>query len=557
MRVLILSLIFISTFDVCAQTVDHWWLPERYSGNRLSAMSLHALPGGMVCITGTDSIHRAPPPMFDVKYEFKDLNAHLIDGAGTLQSHTLHSIGPLESGMNYFAKGGFDFGIGGSFDRDILLATLPWEIGGASVHSGYGIGNMALQHTWNDVLETIREFQDARHPDVLQLKSGGFWLVWEAITVLDPAEIPHRYYEAEIRVARFSENSSFLQSFTLGPGYNPRLVQRTDGTVMVLYRTAGHAHAMDSVGLRLAAITTPGGGDAVLERGIYFEYPFHLDLSPELVVQPTTDNRVVVLFDRLDSITVYSCSANGEVRRSNTTAAGNEERRRYLLTDAEGRMVLLWRQVAGEDITWSPMNDGRIFDTIRSIAGTAGYMEWKAYKGGDGNIKYIAHPVGSDSLLIIPNATASATHMRLLFSPAEFWGALGDWTLDADDVLWVAHRTEQEVDSYRSGIYRVQDLSLSSQDITSLPRSIALQQNYPNPFNPSTTIEFTLPTSRRVTLVVTDLYGREVRRLLDGKVLTPGSHSLQFNAGGLPSGVYFHRLTADDTHTARKMMLMK
>ena len=54
-----------------------------------------------------------------------------------------------------------------------------------------------------------------------------------------------------------------------------------------------------------------------------------------------------------------------------------------------------------------------------------------------------------------------------------------------------------------------------------LPRSFTLSQNYPNPFNPTTTISFSVPDRRKVSLEVYDLRGRRVRGLVD-RNLTPG-----------------------------------
>ncbi len=42
-----------------------------------------------------------------------------------------------------------------------------------------------------------------------------------------------------------------------------------------------------------------------------------------------------------------------------------------------------------------------------------------------------------------------------------------------------------------------------------------LAQNYPNPFNPLTTIEFQVPQSRLVKLVVYDIPGRKVKTLIN------------------------------------------
>jgi hypothetical protein len=74
-----------------------------------------------------------------------------------------------------------------------------------------------------------------------------------------------------------------------------------------------------------------------------------------------------------------------------------------------------------------------------------------------------------------------------------------------------------------------------------LPLKITLQQNYPNPFNPSTTIQFELPSASYVALKIFNLLGQEVATLINEK-RDAGQHTVQWNALGLASGVYFYRL---------------
>jgi hypothetical protein len=88
------------------------------------------------------------------------------------------------------------------------------------------------------------------------------------------------------------------------------------------------------------------------------------------------------------------------------------------------------------------------------------------------------------------------------------------------------------------------------------PQSVQLDQNYPNPFNPVTTISYELPSRVRVSLIVYDLLGREVVRLVD-EVQSPGSKSVRFNGNGLASGIYFCRLSAGSTVLDRKIILLK
>ncbi len=93
------------------------------------------------------------------------------------------------------------------------------------------------------------------------------------------------------------------------------------------------------------------------------------------------------------------------------------------------------------------------------------------------------------------------------------------------------------------------------------PRTFELEQNYPNPFNPSTTIEFTLPVSSRVTLTVYNLLGEEVIKLRND-ILPAGRQTVIWDGkdsqgASVASGLYWYRLEAADYQATRKMLLLK
>ncbi len=83
-----------------------------------------------------------------------------------------------------------------------------------------------------------------------------------------------------------------------------------------------------------------------------------------------------------------------------------------------------------------------------------------------------------------------------------------------------------------------------------------LLQNFPNPFNPSTTISFTVANPGVVALTVYDILGREVTTLMQGKV-EAGTHSVNFPAAGLASGVYFYRLVAGSVSETKKLLILR
>jgi len=89
------------------------------------------------------------------------------------------------------------------------------------------------------------------------------------------------------------------------------------------------------------------------------------------------------------------------------------------------------------------------------------------------------------------------------------------------------------------------------------PFNYSLEQNYPNPFNPTTLIKFTLAKDEKVTLKVFNLLGVEVATLLDGKNISKGNHSVNFDAKDLVSGVYFYKLNTEKFTATKKMTLVK
>jgi hypothetical protein len=80
--------------------------------------------------------------------------------------------------------------------------------------------------------------------------------------------------------------------------------------------------------------------------------------------------------------------------------------------------------------------------------------------------------------------------------------------------------------------------------------------NYPNPFNPSTTIDYTLQHQTHVKLTIHDILGREIETLVDQHQMD-GRYKYNFDATGLPSGVYLYRLKTDNQTLTHKALLLK
>ena len=91
-------------------------------------------------------------------------------------------------------------------------------------------------------------------------------------------------------------------------------------------------------------------------------------------------------------------------------------------------------------------------------------------------------------------------------------------------------------------------LEVQSSGPQTLPSEFALHQNYPNPFNPTTSIRYDLPVESRVRLVVYNLLGVVVSKLVD-QVQPAGYHIARWEPAEA-SGIYLYRIEAAGTQNS-------
>ncbi|MCX6245592.1 MAG: T9SS type A sorting domain-containing protein [Bacteroidetes bacterium] len=88
-----------------------------------------------------------------------------------------------------------------------------------------------------------------------------------------------------------------------------------------------------------------------------------------------------------------------------------------------------------------------------------------------------------------------------------------------------------------------------------LNRTVTLSQNYPNPFSSSTSIQFRIPASSKVILKVFDIQGSEVATVVDEEK-SAGSYKVNFESGGLSSGIYYYRLQVGNFVQTKKLCIL-
>lgn len=88
------------------------------------------------------------------------------------------------------------------------------------------------------------------------------------------------------------------------------------------------------------------------------------------------------------------------------------------------------------------------------------------------------------------------------------------------------------------------------------PGSFELFQNYPNPFNPKTVLRYRIDRPSEVQLKVFNLAGQEIAILVNTRQ-HPGSYEVEWNAGNLPSGIYYFQIEANNQRISKKGVLLK
>ncbi|MEM1044229.1 MAG: choice-of-anchor D domain-containing protein [Bacteroidota bacterium] len=91
---------------------------------------------------------------------------------------------------------------------------------------------------------------------------------------------------------------------------------------------------------------------------------------------------------------------------------------------------------------------------------------------------------------------------------------------------------------------------------SAMPTAFGLSAAYPNPFRQQTEVALDVPVAGEVRVSVFDVLGRQVAVLLAGEV-EAGTHTVRFDAGSLPSGVYLVRAEAAGLAEAQRVTLVR
>ena len=111
------------------------------------------------------------------------------------------------------------------------------------------------------------------------------------------------------------------------------------------------------------------------------------------------------------------------------------------------------------------------------------------------------------------------------------------------------------VDAY-VGLQNTTNCDQASVGSELIPFDYKIRDPYPNPFNAQTTIQITLPIKDIMIVKVYDVNGTELKTLVHS-IFDIGTHTIKWNAGDLPSGIYFIRMQTRHFAGTKKVSLIK
>jgi len=195
--------------------------------------------------------------------------------------------------------------------------------------------------------------------------------------------------------------------------------------------------------------------------------------------------------------------------------------------------------------------------------------DWAEHTGGQGSLPpggRFAHDANLDFVeILIPRTSpgfenVTDFHISLFnFGAAKYVCE----TVPSDPAVnFTGENTATTVQLSSFAYYQMNPVAVEETGSLIHPGEFLLYQNYPNPFNPTTQIRYNLPDETRVSLVIYDILGREIRALINEKQTAGYKHIIwdgRNTAGKMVSaGCYLYQLNSDKGFSkVMKMLFLK
>ncbi|MBU0507228.1 T9SS type A sorting domain-containing protein [bacterium] len=369
----------------------------------------------------------------------------------------------------------------------------------------------------------------------------------------------------DIWLIRTDANGDSLWTRTFG-GSNPEQTrsagQTTDGGIYVAGWTESYGAGTEDFWL----VRMSANGDSLWSRtfgGASNERCFTSLIGTDGNFYMAGDARSFSAGDK--DVWLVAASPDGDSLWSRVYGGEFDEECRSIQRAADGGFLLIGgKNMDGADNwdVWVIRTDG------------SGNELWSRTYGGNANDFGGAAQILPDGGLVIGGDGRSFTAgdqdfwlLRLDADGDSLWSRL--YGRDLDQVLWTLAVAPDggyylggravPAEGFPSDFWLVKtgpDPSVNADEQFILHPSSFILSVYPNPFNPATTITFDLPKTTRAQLRIFDVTGRLVTTLAD-EHFSAGTHRVEFDGGGYPSGVCLAQLRTQDEVKTVKLILLK
>jgi hypothetical protein len=237
--------------------------------------------------------------------------------------------------------------------------------------------------------------------------------------------------------------------------------------------------------------------------------------------------------------------------------------------------VTLLEPVAGGTVEWIIVNQTWTETSINVISGSTYTIMVDGIMSTQGGTykqhRYYVGPEGlggSQSSFPIPDVTTQCVIGKIGTDGIGFWvGRVCSFQAKKSGKLYLGINDNQPGDNVGFFVaYIFQKSSFTTSSVKDSPTSFdginfSINQNYPNPFNPSTTIEYEVSAAGNVELVVYDITGSLIKKLVND-YSQPGQYKIVWdgknNSGQkVGSGTYFYQIKVNDQVMSKKMIMLK
>lgn len=338
------------------------------------------------------------------------------------------------------------------------------------------------------------------------------------------------YNNAQYGININSGSSPIIEQCTIfnnnlqGTGFKNQISIGTQGINSPVIRKNYIFHTTPNIkvgGISISAFFTGSGSDAVIEDNFIYKNAYGIAVAS----QGATTLNVVIRGNVIDSNTYSDVNAAGSAINFNS------------LSPSVQKSVVAGNMIFGN--TWGVTILGNAQPNLGDLT--------NADATDDGGNR-IFNNGNRDTLFALYNNSTSR-----IMAQNNFWGSG-----NPDSVAMVIVDSSDIASLGKVNYVPFwNDIRINSvPDERRTPVAFTLHQNYPNPFNPSTTVPFSLNAGAWVTLRVFDVLGRVVSTLADGEY-EAGEHLVRWDAAGMPTGVYFYRISSGGRSGTGRMVLQK